>query len=336
MAEADDVVWMVRGAWVSLCLRATCELGLVDALDALDAPAGLEELAGATSTDPPTLRRLLRVLVDLELLAVADGRYRVTSRGECLKVGHPSGLRNLALMQTTQENLLSWQHLTDAVRQGSSVFEDLHKMTCWNWLAAHPSDEVVFNAAMARRAALQVAAIRAAVDLSAARLVVDVGGGQGGVLAGLIAVDPALHGLVAERPEVAAAATTTLAAAGFSDRAHGEPADFFHTVPSGGDVYILSNVLHDWDDAHAISILETTRRAMPPGAQLLVVETVLDAPDRTPMQQRDAHLVDLHMLLVFDGRERTRAEYDTLFVAAGLAPAVLAPSPNTWNVLITG
>jgi hypothetical protein len=101
-------------------------------------------------------------------------------------------------------------------------------------------------------------------------------------------------------------------------------------------VYVLSNVLHDWDDADAISILQITRLAMPPEAQLLVVENVLEAPDRTPAQQRDVHLVDLHMLVLFGARERTKAEYDALFLAAGFAPSVLAPSPNTWNVLITG
>jgi hypothetical protein len=304
-------------------------------VDALDGPATLDELASRTSTDAPTLGRLLRVLIDLELIALADDRYTATPRGECLRVGHPSGVRNLVLMQTTNENLVAWQHLGDAVRQGNSVYEDLHGMTSWAWLAAHPSEETIFNAAMARRAVLQVAAIGAAVDLSAARLVVDVGGGQGDMLAGLLATYPALHGLVADRPDVAAAASATFAAAGFGDRAHGEPSDFFVSVPSGGDVYVLSNVLHDWDDADAISILRTTRRAMQPGAQLLVVETVLDAPERTPAQQRDVHLVDLHMLLLFGARERTRAEYDALFLAAGFAPALLPPSPNTWNVLVT-
>ena len=119
MAEVDDVVWMVRGAWVSLCLRATCELGVVDALDG---PATLAELASRTSTDPPTLGRLLRVLADLGLVALADDRYTATPRGECLRAGHPSGVRNLVLMQTTNENLVAWQHLGDAVRRGSSVY----------------------------------------------------------------------------------------------------------------------------------------------------------------------------------------------------------------------
>ncbi len=333
MADADDVIWMVRGAWVSLCVRATCELGIVDALDE---PQSLAELATRTSSDEATLSRLLRVLVDLGLVAVGDaGRYAATSRGEVLRVGHPSGVRNLAFMQTELPNLSVWRHLADAVRSGDAVFENLHGVTLWAWLAANPMKEAVFNASMARRAALQVAAVRAARDLSGDSLLVDVGGGQGAMLAGLLANEPSLHGIVADRPEVAAAATVQLAAAGLGERARGEPADFFVTVPTGGDVYVLSNVLHDWNDAEALSILRVVLAAMGPDAHLLVVESVLDAPGRAPTQQRDLHLLDLHMLLTFGAKERTKEEYDELLVAAGFGPAVLAPSPNTWNVMET-
>lgn len=331
MTESDEVVWMVRGAWVSLCVRATCELGVVDALDE---PQGLAELASRTSSDPATLARLLRVLLDLGLVAVEpDGRYAATSRGEVLRLEHPSGIRSLALMQTVMPNLNAWQHLADAVRRGEAVFETLHGLTNWEWLAAHPEEEAIFNASMARRAALQVEAVRAAWDLSGASLVVDVGGGQGAMLAGLLEHEPSLQGIVADRPEVAAAATAALSAAGLGDRAWGEPTDFFVTVPPGGDVYVLSNVLHDWDDAKAISILRAVHAAMGPDAHLLVVENVLDAPGRTPSQQRDVHLVDLHMLVMFGARERTKQEYDDLLAAAGFGTALLAPSPNTWNVI---
>ncbi|MGI8435208.1 MAG: methyltransferase [Nocardioidaceae bacterium] len=334
MAEADDVVWMVRGAWVSMCVRATCELGIVDALDE---PQSLPELATRTSSDPATLTRLLRVLVDLGLLSLGDeGRYAATSRGEVLRIGHPSGVRNLALMQTEIiSNLSVWQHLADAVRHGDAVFENLHGVTLWAWLAANPEKEAVFDASMARRAALQVEAVRAAQALSGAALVVDVGGGQGAMLAGLLEHDPPLHGIVADRPEVAAAATARLAAAGLGERAWGEPADFFVMVPTGGDFYVLSNVLHDWNDAEAASILRVVHAAMSTEAHLLVVENVLDAPGRTPSQERDVHLVDLHMLLMFGAQERTKAEYDALLVAAGFAPSTLGPSPNTWNVMET-
>jgi SAM-dependent methyltransferase len=333
VAAEDEVVWMVRGAWVSLCIRATCELGVVDVLDE---PRSLAELATRTSSDSATLARLLRVLVDLGLLTAADdGRYTATPRGEVLRVDHPSGIRSLALMQTVVPNLTAWQQLAEAIRSGDAVYERLHGQTLWSWLAAHSEEEAIFNASMARRAALQVAALRAAYDFSGVSTVVDVGGGQGAMLAGLVGQQPSLRGIVADRPEVAAAATARLADAGLAGRAWGEPADFFDAVPTGGDVYVVSNVLHDWHDAEALSILRTVRTAMRPDARLLVVEHVLDAPGRTPSQQRDVHLLDLHMLVMFGARERTKQEYDDLLVAAGFGPSDLAPSPNTWNVMTT-
>src|SRR6478609_6305119 len=152
---------------------------------------------------------------------------------------------------------------------------------------------------MARRATLQVEAVSAACDLSAARLLVDVGGGKGAMLTCLLAQYPALRGLVADRAPVAAAATTAFEEAGLGARAHGEPADFFESVPGGGDVYVLSNVLHDWDDEPAVRILRSVRAAMGEDAHLLVVETVLDAPGRSTHQQRDIHLLLLHMLVGF-------------------------------------
>ncbi len=330
MSEADDVVAMVRGMWVTLCLRATCELGLVDALAS---PRTLDEAAGLTTSDPATLGRLLRVLVDQGLVRSDEGRFTATSKGEVLATGHPSGLRDLVMMQTVAPNLTAWQRLADGVRRGAGVYEHVHGETSWAWLADHPEEEGVFNAAMARRASLQVDAVRAAHDLSEARLLVDVGGGQGALVAALLTLEPRLHAVVADRPEVAAAATAALAAAGLGDRGRGEPTDFFAAVPAGGDVYVLSNVLHDWDDDEAVAILRTVHAAMDPDARLLVVETVLDAPGRSAAQQRDVHLVDLHMLVMFGARERTRAEYDALLVAAGFTASTPAPSPNTWNVL---
>ncbi len=333
MTDVDDVIWMVRGAWVSLCLRATCELGIVDALDE---PRSLPDLASRTASDPATLARLLRVLVDLELLtSPVDGLYATTPRGDVLRVEHQSGVRNLALMQTVMPNLTAWQQLAAAVRRGDAVFERLHGVTPWDWLASRPEEEAIFNASMARRAGLQVAAVRAARDLSGASLVVDLGGGEGALLAGLLEDVPSLRGIVADRPEVAAAASARFAEMGLGTRARGEPADFFVRVPTGGDVYILSNVLHDWDDAEALSILRAVHEAMGPTGHLLVVENVLDAPGRTPSQQRDVHFVDLHMLVMFGARERTQQEYNKLLVAAGFRAAALAPSPNTWQVMET-
>lgn len=329
MDDAAAVIRLVRGSWLSLTLRAGCVLGV---FDALDEPRELDEVARRTATDEETLGRLLRVLADEGLVEATHGRWVVTSRGDLLRDGHPSGLRSLALMQTTSHNLDAWGHLDDAVRTGEGVYEQVHGRSLWEHLAQHPEEEAIFNAAMARRGGQQVEALLAAHDFDGVGLLVDVGGGRGSLVSALLDQQPGLRAVVADRPEVARAATEALAAAGLGDRGHGVPTDFFASVPAGGDVYVLSHVLHDWDDRAATAILRNVRAAMSDSARLLLVETVLDAP-RPAAVQPDVHLLDLHMLVMFGARERTQAEYDALLAAAGFAASELRPTPNIWNVL---
>jgi hypothetical protein len=329
--EVNEVIWMVRGVWVTLCIRAACVLGIVDQLDQ---PRTASELAARTDCDEPTLARLLRVLVDLGLLDQADDQFAVTPHGAVLGAGHPSRVRELALMQTVVPNLTAWHHLAASVRDGAASYERVNGQPSWDWLAAHPSEQARFNAAMARRGALQADAIAAAVDLSETSLLVDVGGGDGALVTALLNAARDLRAIVADQPAVAAAATTALAESGLSHRARAQATDFFTAVPPGGDAYVLSNVLHDWDDERAIAILTVVRQAMSASSRLLIVENVLDAPNRSPWDQRDLHLIDLHMLVMFGARERTQAQYDQLLTRAGLTPSTLTVSPNTWNVLV--
>ena len=332
----DAVTWMLRGHWVALTLRAAIELGV---LDQLGQPTTVADLATATGSDLSGLQRVVRVLADLQLVEVSGATsdpedvVTITDLGRTLTVGHPSALRNLALMQTVLPNVASWQRLADAVRTGNSVFEDVNGIGPWESLSANPEQEAIFNASMARRGAHQVAAILGTQDLSSVDLVVDVGGGRGAMLAGLLAASPALRGVVADRADVAAEAQTYFEAAGLGERAKGEAADFFASVPPGGDVYVVANVLHDWPDDDAVRILRTIRAAMGATAQLWIVEHVLDSPDRGFEELRDLHLVDLHMLVMFGARERTAAEYDALLLASGFGPGVVTTTRHGWDVI---
>lgn len=326
-----SVLWMVRGAWITLALRAACVLGL---FDALEEPLSLDDLAEVSTSDAPTLSRLVRVLTDTGLVErVGDDSYRNTALGDTLRVDHPSRIRDLLLMQATPPNLGAWGALDESVRTGSSVFEQVNGLPPWQYLARDPDAQTRFNASMARRATGQVAALLAATDLTGVATIVDIGGGRGAMLTGLLRVLPELHGSIADQPIVAAEAEALFAADGLGDRARGIGCDFFTSVPGGADVYTIANVLHDWDDDDSARILRTVRAAMPDHGRLLVVERVLDAPGRTFEAQRDVHLVDLHMLVMFGARERTKAEYDTLLVAAGFTPGVLAATSTDWNVL---
>jgi hypothetical protein len=327
---AERVVDLVRGAWVTLCLRAACRL---DLFDALDEPRTADDLAARVGADRHALTRLLRVLADQDLVAADGEQWSVTDLGVLLRGGHPSGVRDLVLMQTWLPSLAAWQNLEGAVRTGRGVYEQVNGRHWWAELAAHPDLEHVFNGAMARRATDQAQALVAHADLDGAGSLIDVGGGRGGMVAALLRERPGLAAVVADRPEVAAQATSYLAEAGLGTHAHGEPCDFFTSVPEGGDVYTVSNVLHDWDDDDCVAILGTIRSAMRPDARLLVVEKVLGVAGRPPEADRDLALVDLHMLVMFGARERTQEEYDVLVTAAGFTPTRLLAADCEWNVL---
>jgi hypothetical protein len=334
MADAADpveaVVWMIRGQWVSLCLRAAAQLGV---FDELSEPRSLDGLAESLGADAPTLRRLLRTLDDLGVVASDGDRYSATALGETLRADHPSGLRSLALMQSEPPSLAAWASLADAVRSGRGVFESVNGQTMWDFIASDAGRAAMFNAAMARRGAAQAAAIRVGCDLADVSTIVDVGGGRGGMLVSLLPDYPDVEAVVADLAHVAADADRAFAAAGLGDRARGVEADFFDSVPAGGDAYVISNVLHDWSDDDCVRILRTVRAAMAPTARVWIVEMVVDAPGRTRAQERDLGLVDLHMLVLFGARERTAREYGLLLEAAGFDSGTLLGTESTWNVI---
>lgn len=333
--DVEAVAWLVRGAWVSQCVRAMADLGLADAMAApttveeLASSTTVEELASSTTTRPDALLRLLRALTDIGLVEPdGPGRYRLTPRGAVLRRDHPADLRSMALMQNWAPNLTAWSDLSAAVASGEGTFEAANGATLWLTLSRHPRQQAIFNAAMARRASQQVQTIRDACDLADVGTVVDVGGGRGAMLAALLAAEPHLRGVLADRPDVVPEARETFEKAGVADRCEIREADFFVGVPAGGDAYVLSNILHDWTDEQCLQILRTVRAAMPPGSRLWVLERVLDPdPPRSPGEQAELHLLDLNMLVLFGARERTQVEYAALLTQTGfLAPRVHSPS----------
>ena len=312
-----------------MALRAGCVLGVFDALDHARA---MDDVAERTGADQDVLARYLRVLLDLGLVVAGPDGYSLTEMGATFRSDHPSRLCDLVLMRTEPNTVAAWTDLDHALRSGDGVYERVNGVSHWQHLAAHPDLERVFNAAMARRGLAEAQTLLESVDLDGVSLLVDVGGGRGAMVGELLAARPDLKAVVADRAAVAEEATSFLAARGFADRARGVPCDFFSSVPPGGDVYTMAHVLHDWTDDECIRILRTVREAMLPEARLMVLERLLDMPGRDPMQQRELHLLDLHMLVLFGARERTRAEYDALFVAAGFESPRVSGAAD-WNVL---
>jgi cyclopropane fatty-acyl-phospholipid synthase-like methyltransferase len=209
-----------------------------------------------------------------------------------------------------------------SVQTGKPASEHAFGMPVFTYFAEHPEPSRVFNEAMTSWTNQLVVGVVDAYDFSPFGTVVDVGGGHGALLASILERNPAMHGVLFDQPHVVAEAQHYFATVGVANRATTVGGDFFVAVPPGGDAYVLSQILHDWDDERCLTILRQCRRAMPDHGKLLIVELVLPSGDEPFFGK----WLDLHMLAIPGGRERTAAEYDALFRDAGFALVRVVPT----------
>jgi SAM-dependent methyltransferase/DNA-binding transcriptional ArsR family regulator len=302
----------IMGYIVSRAIHAAAELDIASKL--ARGPLTAAELAGLTGAEPGALGRVMDVLTAEGLLAADDrGRYALTELGELLRGDVPGSLRHFSL-QMGGEAYLAWSESPHSVRTGQPAFDRTFGTSYFDWLAAHPDTAARFNRLQSDLVVRRLEPLRA-IGWPARGLVVDVGAGDGTLLVELLAGQPGLAGIALDLPHVADAARRRVAQAGLSDRIRCAGGDFFREVPGGGDYYILAEILHDWDDEHAVAILRQCRRAMPPHGRLLMLEQVI--PDGH--KQHPARLLDLHMLVMLGGRERTRGQWHALLDRGGLA-----------------
>ncbi len=324
----EAMVRMVIGSWISQAIRTMAVLGLADHLAA--GPRTADELAGESGAHAPSLDRLLRALSALGLCVRDDeGRVRLTPLGECLRSDAPNSLKPYVLMIAAPWLQRTWEKLPDAVRTGEPTFTQVHGVGFWDYLAAHPEEGALFDAAMSGGAEVRAEALLAACDLSGVGTIVDVGGGQGRLLAAVLAAVPRLRGILADRPEVVAGGEEVLRMAGVAGRCAVVGSDFFTSVPPGGDAYVLAQIIHDWPEQEALTILSTCHQAMAPGARLWLIEQVIQPGDDSV----ELTLLDLNMLMLFGAQERTAEEYQKLLEAAGFGEIRVLPTDTGWSVV---
>ncbi|WP_145794737.1 methyltransferase [Kitasatospora atroaurantiaca] len=305
-----QLLQLMTGAWVTQAIAVAAELGLADQLAA---PAGVstEQLADRTGADHGSLLRLLRYLAGLGVVTPYGDSYRLTEIGQLLRTDVEHSMHPLARLYGGSF-YESFGQLIHAVRTGREAFEHLFGKNHFDHFAEHPELAELFDRAMASSAAMFGPVVEG-VDFSGARVVVDVAGGNGELLSRILRASPHLRGVLLERSHVIAAARGTMAKAGLADRCRFVVGDFTSAVPEGGDVYLLSRVLHDWDDRQCLAILERCAEAMPAGAELLIVERLLPEDDSPSL----AVAWDVHMMCNVGGRERTADHYRRLLAAAG-------------------
>ncbi|MEV6976559.1 methyltransferase [Kitasatospora sp. NPDC093806] len=328
---AETLLHLMTGAWTTQALAVSAQLRLPDALDTGTGtdPATLARRIGA---HPESLATLLRYLAMLGVVTEQPDGFRLTELGGLLRADSPGSMRPLALMYGGPF-YRSFGHLDHTVRTGQTAFDHLFGENHFDHFARHPELADLFDRSMAASSRMfdplpGHPVVTAAAGAATPATVVDIAGGNGELLGRILAAHPSLRGVLLERPHVVEAARRALGDRGLGDRCRYRTGDFAD-VPPGGDVYLLSRVLHDWDDDRCREILRHCARAMPAHADLLIVERVLPADGSASL----ATAWDLHMVCNVGGRERRADHYARLLADAGLELVDRAPLPLDATVL---
>ncbi|HET9223510.1 MAG TPA: methyltransferase [Roseiflexaceae bacterium] len=309
---ATTIKRLVDGYQVSQAIHVAAALGIADLLAGGSHTS--EELAASTQTHPRTLYRLLRALASVDIVRELDGHsFELTSLGERLRSDVPDSIAGWAAYIGRPCYWQAWTGLLHSVRTGENAFQHIHDSDIWTYRSSRPDENAIFDRAMTTLSRRSNAALLAGYNFGRYRTIVDVGGGNGALLAAILAAYPALEGVLFDQPHVIGGASVVLERAGVAERCRVVAGSFFEGVPEGADSYLLRAVIHDWKDEQAIRILGVVRRAIQSEGTVLLIERIIASPN----QGRDAKFSDLNMLVGPGGQERTRAEFAALLDAGG-------------------
>jgi hypothetical protein len=256
----------------------------------------------------------MRALASLGVFSTdSSGRFQLTEVGQLLRTGVKGSLRGVADFCGSEWSWRAWENLIHSVRTGETAFEKVYGENVFAYLSKHPDESAVFDEGMTGFSGKSSDAVADAYDFSKFKTLADIGGGQGILLSTILSKNPNLRGIVFDAPHVVSGATATLQQFGLSDRCRAVGGNFFESVPAGCDAYIMKHIIHDWNDRDAERIIRTIRTAAKPGSYLLLAEMVIPTGDGA----HPGKLLDLEMLAVASGKERTEPEYRDLLLRSG-------------------
>jgi hypothetical protein len=330
MAQSPDILpphaqllQIATSAWVARVVYAAAELGIPDVL--AKEPKTAADVAGTLGLNADAVHRLMRTLTGLGILKhVSADWFGLTPLGEALRTGAPGFARSTVVMTGRPLFQRAFDEIIHSLRTGETGFSKAFGMPPFDYLARHPDEASMFSEMMVSFHGAEPPAVAEAYDFSRFGTVVDVGGATGNLLATILAAHPGPRGVLFDRPYVAEDAAAFLASKGMAGRITFQPGDFFEGVPPGGDAYVLSHVIHDWNEQQCLTILGHVRRSMKPDATLLLVEMVLPGDDAF----HPGKILDMVMLTVAGGRERTADEYAALLAKAGFRQTRVVPTAS--------
>jgi len=319
----DAIIWALSTAgFAARCLHVVADLGVADRIG--DQPVTISELASSCGADPDALDRVLRLLAAHGIFEGQHGSYSHTPSSRLLRSDDPMTMRPFAQMMGLP---LLWGSLTEfkhSVQTGKPAAEILEPKGAWAYLQDRPGEAEIFGRAMTAKASVDVGAVIAAYDFTCFGRIADIGGGRGHLLRAILEAAPGAEGVLFDLPMVIDTLNT-----GDQPRLTVQAGDFFvDTLPSA-ESYILMEVLHDWADEQCVAILKAIRRAAPDSATVLVVEDLLPEERADP----GASTLDIIMLTVTGGRERTVDQLSNLFDAAGFGLVRVTETRSSIRIL---
>lgn len=318
---------MIDGYKDTQFVALAARLGIADLLG--NGPLTSDQLADATGSDPDALYRALRVLAVRGILTeLSARRFANTPISDLLRTQHPASRREIAVFDAGPW-YRAYGALAHTVATGENAFRDVHGVSLFEYLADHPVEARMFDRRMTSFSSAEIPQIVEAYNFSGVHTVVDVGGGEGRLMSAMLRAHSALRGVILDQPHVVGGAEQALREDGVADRCTAVGGDFFEGVPEAADLYLLKWIIHDWEDEDAVKILSNCARAMNPEGRVVLVEVVIGAPNSGD----DGPLLDVHMMVLPGGRERTEAEFAQLFTAAGLRLTRVIVTPGIMCLL---
>jgi hypothetical protein len=317
--------------WAARAIQVATNLGIPDRLARGAKPVSV--LARETETHPDALYRLLRALASVGVFVEVEAHtFAHSDSSRYLCSNQPGSLYHLARMMNAEWHWRPWGELEYSVRTGKPAFDHLYGMDRWTYFRKHPEEGRLFDQGIGNFSRLVDRALTMAYDFSSVEIVVDVAGGHGSFLASILAANPALQGILFDHPDVLAGAAPVLAEAGVAGRYRLVAGDMFDELPPGADLYLLKEIVHNWDDDHVLQLLRHCRQAMSAKGRVLIADNLIRPGGK---ETSFSKFLDLEMLIGFPGRERTVEEFRALYEAAGFQLKQVIPTQSPL-VLIEG
>jgi hypothetical protein len=324
----------MMGRRVGDAIFVAVKLGIPDLLQSGEWRT-VRELAQASDTQPEPLNRLLRALASVGLISHDPERqsFALTSLGETLRKSSQGSLRAQALYFQGGEFREAWGNLEYSIRTGRTAFDHLFGMSAWEFMRRNPQREILFDESMSSTVKLISKGFSESYSFTEISKLVDVGGGNGSLLITVLKKHTHLLGLVVDQIGVIDRAKEKIAEEGLTSRCDVLNADILTSIPSGGDAYVLSRIIHDWNDEKAVQILTNCSKAMESGQKVLMLERIVPSKIEKNKTSELTCFVDLSMMVMNGGKERTKEEFREILDLAGFRLERIVEVGNDWNVI---